>query len=245
MSKVISLQSGKFDDLLRCLSLLKDVCNDVDIRGGFVRQRTNDKATAFEIDLTAILNDADIPLVGIKQKLDLLKCFQGNDVEIIVEKDHFVLHDQYSSIKIIYPNLEFIDNKYMTKEERESIFNLDSENEILSVEISKTVSDRMRSITQGFNVRTVQVEFKGEKASICARTTPKDQHAKFVKDIVTERVLNCTSNLVVTPFVIDHDNDIQMKMYNPQETVVDVEFRTSVSNIDVNLYGRSALIDIE
>ena len=240
-----SLSSEKFDDLLRCLSLLKETCNDVDIREGVVRQRTNDNTTVFEIDLSPILDNLTIPMTALKQKLDLFKCFQGNDIEITTKEDNFTISDQYSTIKIMYPTLEFMDNKFMSKEEINSIYTLDENDLILEVDISKTISDRMRSITQGFNVTTVQVLFEEEKAAISAKTQSKDQYAKFLGDITTERVLNSSSNLVVIPFVVDHDNNIQLKMFNYKDNGCINEFRTSISNVDVTIYGRSALVSTE
>jgi len=87
----VNLSMENYEQFLRCLSILKDVCNDADIRDGILRQRTNDSANVFEIDMIPIINTLDIPLVNLKQKLDLLKIFlsqsstQSQTIDIIIQ----------------------------------------------------------------------------------------------------------------------------------------------------------------
>ena len=75
----VNLSMENYEQFLRCLSILKDVCNDADIHGGILRQRTNDSANVFEINMTPIIRTLNIPLVNLKHKLDLLKIFL-NDI---------------------------------------------------------------------------------------------------------------------------------------------------------------------
>jgi hypothetical protein len=86
MSTRISLESEQYNDFIRCLTNLKDVCNDADIRGGIIRQRTNGNVSVFEVGINSIVNDMSIAIVDIKQKLDILKTFQGQDVTIEVNE---------------------------------------------------------------------------------------------------------------------------------------------------------------
>ena len=78
----IEFDSEDFNTFLRCLMNLKEICNDVDIRGGMIRQRTNDLTSVFEMDLTSLITDAAIPITNLKKKLDLLKTFAGQDVAL-------------------------------------------------------------------------------------------------------------------------------------------------------------------
>jgi len=241
----VSLSAERFEEFLRCLSLLKDECNDMDVRQGIARQRTNDNTVAFELDLSPIITNIDLPLVNIKQKIDLLKSFSGHEVEITVNETSYTFKDQYSSIRFDSPNLEFIDNKFISDEEINRIVVLNDEDLILSCDITKVISDRMKIITTGFNVNSVQVIFEGQTASICARTQSKDQYAKFISDIIAERDLNLSSYLRTTPFVIDHDGDIRFLMYNTQESTCMSKFSTSISDVNVTIYARSNLVSSE
>ena len=128
----IEFDAENFNVLLRCLANLVPCCLDVDIRDGFIRQRTNDRTAVFEMDLTSILSDASIPITNLKKKFDLLKTFSGRDVTIEInegetESDSFyILSDQnHYTIQFRFPALQFMDNKYITEEEKNSIFLFD------------------------------------------------------------------------------------------------------------------------
>ena len=67
MVRTINIDKDQFAEILRCLSLLKDECNDVDIRGGMIRQRSNEKISVFEIDLSPIISDIDLAITDLKR----------------------------------------------------------------------------------------------------------------------------------------------------------------------------------
>lgn len=243
MEQVI-LDSKKYDDFLRCLSILKDDCNDVDIREGIIRQRTNDRYCVFDINLTPILNNISFPISNLKQKLDLLKIFCGQEVSIEIENSNFTFSDQHSKIKFENIDLDYMDNKFMSEEERDNVFTTDESDVILSTNISESLSERMKVITAGFNVNSVQVIIDGDSASIQTKTQAGDQHATIVNDIITDKNINTLSNIVNTPFIIDHDGDIEFKMFlSDDETISSNKFLTTVSDIEIIVYGRSALVN--
>lgn len=248
--EVVNLTMENYEQFLRTLSILKDICNDVDIQGGFVRQRTNDSANVFEIDLTPIINTIDLPLVLIKNKIDLLKIFlnqassQNQTVDITVEDDgSFTFSDEYSTLTFEGPELEYMDNKFIPVTELESIFTLNEEDVILQCDLDQTISDRMRIIAASFNVNSTQILFEGETASVFMETQGKDQSAKILSNITIEQPMNCTSSLVNTPFIVDHDGKIELKMYNYAEQICSNKFTTGIQDIDITIYGRSSLIE--
>jgi hypothetical protein len=245
MENSVSLDATRYDEFLRCLFILKDICNDVDIRNGFIRQRTNDIATIFEIDLTSIISNMNLPISELKNKLDILKCFSGGEVSIQTDDESYIISDQYSLIKIKNPILEFMDNKFITQEELSRVISPNQDDLILSTQISKMISDRMRIISSSFHINSIQTVFNGELASISCSTQSKDNYAKFVNDIVSNKELNHTSNLVITPFVIDHDGDITFEMFDSGNNVVINTFATTVGSINLNLYTRASMVENE
>jgi hypothetical protein len=239
----VSLSSENFDVLMRTLSLLKDVCSDVDIRNGIVRQRSNDHSIIFEIDLSSLLPNMNIAVSDLKQKLDLFKCFAGQEIDVKVNDIDFSFSDQHSSITFQSPILDMLDNKFMSDDEFNRLFTLSQEDIILNYDISKIITDRIRTISQGFSVNAIQIVFENDTAFISARTQSKDQFAKFVSGIRTDRELNCNSNLVVTPFIIDHDGDIKFVMYNVKDNLTIDEFSTTIGDCGIKVYGRSLLVE--
>lgn len=253
MSQTIVLETEEYNDFLRCLINLREICNDVDIRRGFIRQRSNDLTSIFEMDLTSLIGDAQIPITNLKKKLDLLKTFAGQSVTIEIEEgeteseSYFVFSDDQTSIKFQFPAIDFMDNKIMSQQELDNIFNLDEEDLILSDELNKVVTERIRIVTDNFNTQAIQVKFNGDRATICATTQSKDQFAKF-KDGVPMNIDfegNFNSNLSTIPFGIEHDTDLDFKMYRDaqHDNVSLNKIQTELGSVSINIYSRSAIVE--
>lgn len=250
MATTLNLNTAEFNDFLRCLTNLKEVCNDVDIREGYLRQRSNDKTSVFEIDMTPILPGVSMAISDIKRKLDLLKTFAGQDVTLEIvdgEPGHFIFSDSFSSLKFISPSLQYIDNKFMTSEELESIFIMNDDCLILEHDLTSMITERIRIITSSFNTDAIQVSFGGESAVIKAATQAKDQFAKFVDGIATNMILeDCSALLSTIPFSIDHDSDVAFQMYkDPEQDISMNKFETNLGDINFKILTRSAIVKDE
>jgi hypothetical protein len=222
MESQISLDEEQFNDFLRCLTNLKEICNDVDIRNGVVRQRSNDLTSIFEMDMTSIIGEASIPITNLKKKLDLMKSFAGSEVTIDITEEEsesesfFSFADGVTSVKFIFPSIEFMDNKFMSEEELENIFNLQEDDLFLSDDLSTKITEKIRIFADNFNTQAIQVKFNQDKAAITASTQSKDQFAKFKSDIATNIEFNGNyiSNLSTIPFSIEHDTELNLKCIN-------------------------------
>lgn len=246
----INLNAGEFNDFLRTLTNIKEPCNDVDIRDGFIRQRSNDKTSVFEIDMTPILPGVNIAISDIKRKLDLLKTFSGQDVTLDIidgEPSYFIFSDAFSSLKIKAPSLQYIDNKYMTTEELSRIFIVDEDELILETELTSMITERIRVITTSFNTDAIQILFSGEEASVKAATQAQDQFASFIKGVPTNVILeNCSVFLSTIPFEIDHDSDVSFKMFkDPNQDISSNKFETNLGDINMKIFTRSAIVKDE
>ena len=248
----IEFESEDFNTLLRCLMNLKEICNDVDIRNGRIRQRTNDLTSVFEMDLTSLITDAAIPITNLKKKLDLLKTFAGEDVVIEIHEgeteseSYFIVSDEQSSIRFKFPALEFMDNKYMTEEERDNIFLLNEDELMLHDQLNNVISERIRIITDNFNTQSLQVKFSGDTAMITASTQSKDQTAKFKSNIPTtiEFEGDYISNLSAVPFCIEHDTDLEFKMHkDPNQNLAYNQIKTDLGSVVIHIYSRAAIVE--
>ncbi len=239
-----------FNEFIRSLTNLKEVCNDADIRGGILRQRSNTQTSVFEVDLRTIFDDANIALTNLKQKLELLKTFQGQEVEVTIETPddgslgYYNFKDEYSSITFVTPTMDFMDNKFMTEEELGNIFPVSEDNMIFEKELSQILTDRIRIISTQFSIETVLIEFNGETATMSAATPSKDQSAKFVNDITMNEIIeNTSTNISNVAFSLDHETDINFTMFkDPNQEVALNKFTTNIGDIDINVYSRSQIV---
>jgi hypothetical protein len=243
----LNLNAEQYGNFLRCVTNLREVCNDVDMRGGVIRQRSNDKSTVFQMDMTPLLTEVDMPISDIKKKLELLKTFAGQEVTITFEDDSFSFSDQFSTLKFKNPTLEYMDNKFISMDELERVFIMDDDELLIDTQLSSVITERIKVITQTFNTQAIQIVFMGETAKLTAVTQARDQFAKIVSDIVTNAELSgCSSNLSTVPFSIEHDTDVYFKIFkHPTQDVLMNKFDTTLQDINVVIYGRAAIIKDE
>jgi hypothetical protein len=244
--RTVVVSGDDFKKFLRCLNILKETCNDVDIRGGVIRQRTNDTAGVFEINLSGILGDIDLPLLPIKQKIKLIEYF-SDDVKIETTVDpeptgKMIFSDSYSNIVFFKPDQSWIDNKFMSEADINNMFVLNPEDLVLECEIPKMILDRIRVTLQNFNADRITVLFNGEHANIFAKA--KHDSAKFLDNLVTNRQVECRTTIVPIPFLVDNDSDLKLKMYNIGETSLQ-KFELTVDDVDVTIYSRSIIRTLE
>jgi hypothetical protein len=248
-TKILEVES--FNNFIRVLTNLKEVCNDADIRQGILRQRTNNHTSVFEVNLLTVFSESNIALTNLKQKLELLKSFQGQKVEVIIDEPDdgtsgsYTFKDEHSSIKFITPTMEFMDNKFMDEEELTSIFPASQDHLLLEKDLSVILSDRIKTVTHYFNIETIVVEFNGETAAISASTPSRDQTAKFADGIIiNEEIENATTNISNVAFALDHEDNIKYTMFkDPNQNVALNKFSTNVGDIDINVYSRSQIVE--
>lgn len=251
--QTVSLNSEQYNDFLRCLTILKDICNDVDIQKGVIRQRIDAKTAIFQFDLNPIISDVSIPISNLKKKLDLFKSFMGQEVTITVqekteeEEGYYSVADQYSAIKFLFPLMEFMDNKYMPEDELNTIFNVSEDELVLENELNQIITERIKVVTSNFNTHAIQVIFNGDKASICATTQSKDQSAKIIENIDTNVSIEpSVVNLPTAAFSIEHDTPVKFQMYKDEKQPVTLnKLETKLGDIDINIFSRSNIMKIE
>lgn len=196
----------------------------------------------FEIDLTPLIGAMSIPICNLKQKIDLFKCFVGQEVIINNDGSSYRFSDRFSSLRFLLPHLELLDNKYMTEEDLSQSISMLPEHLLIKTSISKIISDRIRVVSKGFNTNSLMISMNEGIAAISSTTQSKEQAARFVNDIVTEQVINCKTNVSVTPFIIDHDGDIYLQVFENDNNKALNEFKTTISDVNINIYCRSHLL---
>jgi len=249
------LSEEEYADFFRCLNNLREICNDVDIRDGIVRQRSNDLTAIFELDMTSLLGNLNLPISNLNKKMDLLKTFFGQAVTIEVTEganeteSSFIVSDSQSSVKFLFPSLDFLDNKYLTEEELNSIFNLEEDDMFLHCNMTSLMTERIKLVTTNFNTQALKIELENDIATITASTQSKDQVAKFQTEIPLNINFNGKyfSNVSTIPFSIEHENNqLDFNMYkDPQQNISLNRIKTQLGPVDINIYSRSSIMSDE
>jgi hypothetical protein len=237
MEQMVNLDSEKYSALIRALSVLRENCNDIVINNGLVRQRSNDASTIFDFDLTALVNDSSFTISNIKEKIDLFKIFLEQEVRVEVDDTSFSFSDDFSSIKILKPGADWLDNKFMEEVEFNSLIQTNEETVLSSHSISPMISERMKVISASFHVNSFQIHFEGDVASIRSRTMSKDQHAKIIGNITLDEPTTGIANLVTIPYICDHDGDMTCRIYKVQDRCI-CKYSMSIGVVPVVIYTR-------
>ena len=240
METQVNLDSDKYGSLIRTLSVLKEICNDVVIEGGFIRQRSNDSAAIFEIDLTSLIGDASFIISNIKEKIDCFKAFAEQEVSIQVEETSFTFFNQNLVYKILNPDKNYLDNKFMIETELTNLISTTEEAILTEHSISPMTSENMKIFSSAFHVNSFQIIFEGETASIKTRTMSKEQLVNFVKDILLSEKIAGYSNLVTIPYVCDHDGDILCKIYKLRDKFI-CKYSMFIGTVPMTIYTRGEI----
>jgi len=238
------LTSDEFDIFIRGLSILRDNCNDVDIKDGFIRERTDRQTSIFMINLNSIVPDINVSFGDIKEVLDALKTFAGRDVTISVNDIGCSFSDEYSRMEFHKPFDDFIDNKFITDEEFDKIIQISEEDLVLDTELFSLLTDRIDLVGKIYQVESIQIKLEGENASLHMVTSAGDRNTKIIGDIITNKVLetNYISNIITAPFIIDHDNDINFKIYKmPEKDSILNTFITHIGDLDIKIISTAGI----
>jgi len=191
--------------------------------------------------LSPLIHETSLPVSDLKHKLDIFKIFVGQEVQIDSDDVYFSFSDQYSSIKFKKPLLDFLDNKFIPDTELEAIITVPDNSLILDYSLLQIITDRIRTVTQGFNTPTIQISFDGEMAKMSSITQSQEESAIFVSGLITNIPIERSgSSMSINPFTIDHDDDIKLEMYRDNNNLLN-KFSTTIGQITIKMYSKSLL----
>lgn len=253
MDTTIVLTSDLYEEFFQCIANLRDICTDVVIKDGFIRQRTDDKNSIFEMDLNDLFGEpVTIPISYFKQKFDLFKVFTGQEVTVKIHEDEedpgsswYEIADSLSRIKFDFPGLEFLQNEFVTEEELAAIFTCGEDDLILETQIEKTITERIRTITTNFQAHFVKMDFVGELLSIGAIDPAKTNRVFFLENLAVEMNFDEPhyANMTRIPFMINHDTAYTFQLYKqPDEMLTQNKITTSIGAVPIGIYCKSQLI---
>ncbi|MEM4260777.1 MAG: hypothetical protein QXG00_06065 [Candidatus Woesearchaeota archaeon] len=243
-----NIKRESFSKFLTVLSIIQDHCTDCDISQGVVRQKSNDRRTFFEFDLSKEIGELSLSLTLVKRKIFLLKSFEvdpfllpeNTSTDVIFEKtsSNYVFSDVFSSIRFRIPNRKYLDNTYVNREEFENLLKLKEENLLLSTTIPNYLSKRIKNITSGFENEIIIFNMNEYKANLCAETVSKDDTSILIQGIELNSSVNkCQCRFLSLPFTIDITTDITCNIYKMSDTIFAAEFKMNYLGVPIGIYS--------
>ena len=253
MDTTIVLTADLYEEFFHCIANLRDICTDVIIKDGFIRQRTDDKNSIFEMDLNDLFGvPVTIPISYFKNKFDLYKVFLGQEVTVKIHEDEeneglswYELSDNISRITFDFPSIDYMQNEFVSEEELAAIFTCNEDDLILETLIEKTITERIKAITTNFNTHFVRMIFENERMSIGAIDPTKTHRVHFLENLEVEINFDeeYLANMTRIPFMINHDTSFNFKLFKqPDEMITQNKIITSIGAVPINIYSKSQLI---
>lgn len=257
MDTTIVLTADLYEEFFHCIANLRDICTDVIIKDSFIRQRTDDKNSIFEMDLNDLFGEAvTIPISYFKTKFDLFKIFLGQEITIKIHQDEddpegsswYEIADSLSRIKFDFPSIGYMQNEFVNDEELDAIFTCSEDDLILETQIEKTITERIKTITTNFNTHFVRMTFENERMSMGAVDPAKTNRVYFLENLEVEIDFDqeYLANMTRIPFMINHDTSFNFKLFKqPDEMITQNKITTSIGAVPINIYCKSQLITEE
>ena len=213
--------ADSYNAFLRCLNSISEYVTDVDIRSGIIRQVDMSKTWIMEIDLTNIISEESIPIQLLKEKLKLFELLKGQDVTIDVTDTVYSLKDDTTKFTFTTPKLEYLDDKFMSKDEMDQRFQLKEEDLLTNFTITQQMSDRIRVTCTVFNVTALHLVYEGDTIKLATQNLSRSDKVTFMRDIPLNKSISDKVSLITfIPFTLDHDGDIDVKIYDLQNFFV-------------------------
>lgn len=252
METTVVLSSDLYEEFFSCLANLKDSCTDIMIKESIIRQRTDDKNSVFEIDLNDLFGEElTFAISYVKDKFDLFKVFLGKEVTLKVNINEenindswYELSDDMSRMKIDFPDMDFLQNEFVSEEELATIVTTTEDDLIFETSIEKTITERIKTITTNFQAHFIKLEFEGEIMSMGAIDAPKTNRVYFLENLPIEMEFDekHIANMTKTPFMIKHDTAFTFQLFKqPDEMITQNKISTSIGTVPINIYCKSSL----
>jgi hypothetical protein len=258
----ITIDKDKFKALTDVISILKDLCNDVDIQNSLIQQLSTNRTVLFMIDLKPVFSGIDtisVPICNIRQKLELFKgFFKSVDVKLAIHDEFFTISDSISMLKILKPSREFLDNKFV--DSIESLMNLSTFSSIVDTRVPLSICAKIGACNQSFSSSSVQVHFSKEQILFTTHSLNQSEFARIFSIPVQDNLqvgsllsneLDDNENGVIAsvpdfPFLVPYDGeDIRVEILASRETSSNMIFKFEglVSNVPVSCYCKASFLE--
>ena len=245
MSTKVVLNEKQWKTFRNILQGLSKQCNDVDIFNGVIRQRSNDSSAIFEVDLTSILGNLTLTISNTVEELERLKDLTGQ-LTIEAEEMKVVLSDGTSSYNRPTADRNYLDNKYLGKEEFDSLLgNVCQGTPLIKHRIDKKNIKRIRNAAKALHSPSYRVTFDNQLASVSVNGYGESKGIKptlkIGRDIPLSEPVMGEMNLPIPPLdSFDYDGDIGWKLFKGDKKFISKHYGW-VGEVPVSTFTRGEL----
>jgi len=249
----LSMTRDDFSKLLNLLKIFENACTDCDIRGGMFRCRTNDRQAVAQMDLTGVLQNNDLSLSLLKNKIALLKSFelddniQVEDKTVVLESNdsNYEVCDPFSRMSFRKPVQRYIDNLFIPDDDFAGMIRISEDNLVFSHTINNYLKKRISNIACGHQTDVVFCYMSELTADLKVSTSNHEDSTIVVKGIPLNRdVGNKQFKMISLPFMADIAADLKLSCYTVSSDVYLVKFEQSFYGSTITMYTQVKVTNI-
>jgi len=187
-TSTVTLTRKQWQSFCKTLQGLARQCNDVVINNGIIRQRSNGSAAIFEVDLRPVVGELTLTISYFKEKLKTLKIFKSG-VTIELGEKEAIFSDGISSLGILNPDRDYLDNEFMSREELESSYPsvFQATSLLIRNRVEKKMIKRIRKALSKLKASNCKIVYKNRFASlIVEKGMTKFKKSELCVDMIRE-----------------------------------------------------------
>jgi hypothetical protein len=248
----VLLTKDQFKTFCAFIDDTKDYINDIIIRDGTFRSRTNDKVCIIESKFI-FLEGVSLAIGNTRETLKLLSVLdKKSDINVSTDESCITFSDQRQEVRLPMAELEFCDNKFMSREELDNIYSdLDVNRPLVRDTINKADLSTLSKMTQALNSNAIR--FIRDKASPTKGCLLVSKHfgsdysesytLKLRRDFLNPMDENHYFNVSPMPFEFKKA-DLELNFYfSKDDKIIFTIYHTSIGGQEVSIYGRAAYIE--
>jgi hypothetical protein len=246
----VNIERDGFSKLLSLLKLFEIECTDCDIKNGIFRCRNNDRYAIISMDLSSIVGENDLSFSLMKNKIGLLKTFelddniQVEDKNIWIESNesNYEFNDPFSRMIFRKPVQKYIDNKFISQEEFNTIIKCKEEDLLFIYDINSYMKKRIRSIAEGFGNENIDCLMNEFEAQLKISSKQGDSSIIATGIQMNKQLTARMFHMVPLAFAVDIISDVRFSCYLLSSDVSLCKFEMSFYGIPISIYTQAKII---
>jgi len=245
----VILSQKDFKDFFAFLNLIRTECKDFSIENGTFRSRSNDRVWIIETELS-FLKTVTFSLPNLKDLLKMISQIEKkNDIEIVIDEEKVIFKDHYQGLSIPHANQKFLDNEFVTRQELESIFHINTENLFHSEYFPPEIVKKIKSIAKTLYAPSVRITHQEHNLNnglllIVGRSNDRSNYQLTLKEAFnTPMKPNHYFHIAINPFEVCKSG-ISINYYlSDDDIILHACHIIKINDLTIKFYGRSPLIE--
>lgn len=241
MAQTIRFSSDEFRSLMGVFNFLKDTCDDITIKDGYIHQYNNKKTIVFDIDLNQFFKGSTIYISDLTKHFNLLNMFAVSNNEVILKIDDkkYTWIDKKSKVEVLIPEDDQLRPSYSNPDSSIMKNIKSTEKKIFNTIMDRTILDRITQSSKTLEAENVTLSVVEDTAKFIiipseAISTKMEVHA--VEELIDESY-NCSAKFDIRSFFMKTE-ELKITLYKNKahESAFTLYYEAEIDKIPITMW---------